>query len=104
MQCGWGWVLVLQGVARKWASPLFAVLPISQPDNESVKDGERDEPNRRRERYSIELINDKDAEERNHPGVGPKLVFEERRHQNDLHESVEEQVSALNDNADWLRP
>jgi len=71
---------------------LLLVLPVRQPHDEYVKDCERNEPNRWYKRYAIELVDDKDPEKSNHPGIGPELISEQRRRQNDLHDAVGEQI------------
>ena len=74
-----------------WSPLLLEMLPIlehREQDNEAVEQGQSDQPHRDMQDDTIHLVENKNHQEPDRPGVCPELFFEQSDDQHDLHDPV----------------
>src|ERR1700704_6473000 len=72
--------------------PLRSVFTPGKPDHEGIEQREQDEAGREPGRELVELVDDERHEQGHHPRVGPQLVAEHQRHEDDLRHPVRQEV------------
>ena len=74
---------------RGWSpllSEMLAILEHREQDNKAVEQSQNDQPHRDMQDEAIHLVENKNHQEPNRPGVCPELFFEQNDDQNDLHD------------------
>jgi NADPH:quinone reductase-like Zn-dependent oxidoreductase len=69
-----------------------SILDIDKPDHDQVKQAKRDQAESMSEREAVELVNDKGPEHEHCDRIGPELAFEQRAHQADLDDTMDQQI------------
>src|SRR5260370_1139942 len=71
---------------------LPAVFAVGEPDHHEVEDRQPKKTDGKSESHSVDLVDDEDDQEHDHPRVGPDLVPEQRGHEHDLDDAMQQQV------------
>lgn len=74
------------------SAALHSIFPPGQDQDGRVEQGERDQSDGRVERDPVQLVADKQGQDRNHPRARPQLVEKQRDDQDDLDEAVGEEI------------
>ncbi len=67
---------------------MLPVLKHREENNKAVEQGESDQANRDMQDEAIDLVENKNHQEPNQPGICPESSFEHSDDQNDLHDTV----------------